>query len=269
MKIGLVGRGDVPERVQVAKNALAHLEGQAQVVASPALASALKIQEVPVEDMDVDAIVTVGGDGSILYAVQRSSAPVCGINMGQMGFLTSAEPEQMEEALDRLLAGDYDLEERMRLDCRLDDASLPSAVNEVVLKSPDPSNVLDIDVRVDGRASMELRSDGVIVSTPTGSTAYSISAGGPFVHPSTECIIVAPLADFNLASRPLVIPADHAIELRLDAGSDEGVFAIDGQHTTAFRPGQTLTLARSEKPTYLVHYGRGFYDRLNDQFLDG
>lgn len=268
MRIGLVGRGDVPERVQVAKNALAHLEGEAEVVASPALASALEIREVPVEEMDVDAIVTVGGDGSILYAVQRCSVPVCGINMGQMGFLTSAEPGQLGDALDRLLAGDYELEERMRLDCRLDGEALPSAVNEVVLKSPDPSNVLDIEVRVDGEGSMALRSDGVIVSTPTGSTAYSISAGGPFVHPKAACILVVPLADFNLASRPLVVPEDHTVEIRLSAGSDEGVFAIDGQHATSFGTGRTLTLERSDEPTYLVRYGRGFYDRLNELFLD-
>lgn len=269
MRLGLVGRGDVRERVQVAKNALAYLEGRAEVVASPALASELEIPEVPVEDMDVDAIVTVGGDGSILYAVQRNPAPVCGINMGQMGFLTSAEPENLEDALDSLLSGDYVLEERMRLDCRLDDEEVPGAVNEVVLKSPDPSNVLDIEVLVGERGPITLRSDGVIVSTPTGSTAYSISAGGPFVHPSTECILVVPLADFNLASRPLVVPSEHEVTLRLMEGSSEGVFAIDGQHSTSFQSGQTLAMARSDDPTYLVRYGRGFYDRLNELFLDG
>lgn len=269
MRIGLVGRGDVPERVKVAKDALRHLGDRAEVVASPALASELDIAEVAVEEMSVDAIVTVGGDGSILYAVQRNQAPVCGINMGQMGFLTSTEPEDLAPSLDALLEGDYALEERMKLACDLDGDPLPSAVNEIVLKSPDPSYVLEIDVQVERSQTMHLRSDGVIVSTPTGSTAYSVSAGGPYVHPDVETLLLVPLADFNLSSRPIAVPSDHEVRLRLDEGSADGTFAIDGQYATPFEPGQLLSIRRAEDPAELIRFDRDFYERLNDQFLEG
>lgn len=268
MRIGLVGRGDVPERVKIAKDAASHLDGRAEVVASPPLAAQLDVPGERVEQMDVDAIVTVGGDGSILYSVQRNPAPVCGINMGRMGFLTSAEPEDLSNALDDLLDGAYTLEERMQIECRLDGELLPSAVNEIVFKSPDPSNVLDVDVEIDESEPLSLRSDGVIISTPTGSTAYSVSSGGPFVHPDAKCLLVVPLADFNLSSRPLVVPPEHAIELRLQEGSADAVFAIDGQYTTPFQPGNTMTIRRSDTPARLIRFGRDFYERLNQQFLD-
>lgn len=267
MRIGIVGRGEKPERLKVARRAARHIGDRAEVVASPTMAGEIGLDGVEVREMEVDAVVTVGGDGSILYTLQRTAAPVCGINMGDMGFLTTAEPEDLEPALDRLLEGDYEVDERTRLTPRHGGEELPPATNEVALKSPSPSQTLEVRVDVGGDLAARFAGDGVVVATPTGSTAYSLSAGGPLVHPSVEGILVVPLASLDPSSRPLVVPVDEAVELAIPREGGRGVFAVDGQQERTLRPGGELVCTRADVPGRLVSFGRSFYDRLRHQLL--
>lgn len=270
MKLAFAGRADVPERAKVARRLADHVRDRADLEASPRLSQELGVPARELEDMadaGVDVLVTVGGDGTILHALQRTTLPVCGINMGEMGFMTSAEPEDGEEALDRLLDGEYEVEERLRLATTLAGKALPPATNEVVVKSPRPSKVLSLEVRSGDRTIVDLVADGLIVSTATGSTGYSLSAGGPLVHPGVDCFVIVPLAPFSVNSRSYVVPTDEPISAHLTEEGKHGVLSVDGQTEREVRPGQELTFSKAETPARLVRFDRNFYDRVRDRFL--
>ncbi len=269
MRFGIVGRYDVPERLEVARDLVKRLEGRAQVEATPRLAQELGITGTPLEEMEdagVDMLLTVGGDGTILYTLLHSSLPICGINMGEMGFLTASEPEDVSTTLDRLLEGDYEVVERMKLQPRLNDELLPSAANEVVVKTPRPSRVLTLNLRADGEEAMHVVADGLILATPTGCTGYSLSAGGPFVDPRVESFIVVPLAPFNLHARPLLLPPESTLELRLVEPEKVGLLSVDGQVEREVQPGDVLTLTRSDEVSRFVRFEENFAARVAERF---
>lgn len=270
MKLGFAGRADVPERAKVARDLVDGVRGRAEVEATPRLAQELGVAARELADMDeagVDVVVTVGGDGTILHALQQTAIPVCGINMGEMGFMTAAEPQEGDEALDRLVEGDYRVEERLRLAASLAGKELPDATNEVVVKSPRPSKVLSLAVQRGDQTIVDLVSDGLIIATPTGSTGYSLSAGGPLVHPGVGAMLVVPLADFSIRSRPYVIPSSEELTVRLADEGKHGVLSVDGQTEREVRPGQPLRVTGSDRPARLVRLDDDFYDQVRDRFM--
>lgn len=270
MKLGFAGRADVPERAKVARRLADHVRDRADLVATPRLSQELGVPAYEIEEMDeagVEILVTVGGDGTILYALQRTRLPVCGINMGEMGFMTSAEPDDGAEALDRLLEGEYEVEERTRLASSLAGKDLPPATNEVVVKSPRPSKVLSLKVACGDRTIVDLVADGLIVSTATGSTGYGLSAGGPLVHPAVDCFVIVPLAPFSVNSRSYVVPTGEPFTAHLTEEGKHGVLSVDGQTEREVRPGQELRFSKSGTPARLVRFDRNFYDRVRDRFL--
>lgn len=269
MKLGFAGRVDVPERLKLARDAVDILGERADLVASPTLATALTdLESVPIREMDVDAMVTFGGDGTILYTLHRTNAPILGVNLGEMGFLTATEPRDMEQALERLLAGDYHVEERLKLAARLNDERLPDAANEVVLKTPRPAKVLKIQVRNREEDVLRIMADGIIVATPTGCTGYSLSAGGPLVDPRLDLLLVVPLADFRIMSRPLVYPPDEPLEVHLEEPGKDGILSVDGQVEREVTPDDVIRLERSDTPSRFVRFRFDFYDRIRDRFLE-
>lgn len=269
MRFGIVGRYDVPERLEVARDLVKRLDGRAEVTATPRLAQELDVpgtRLAEMDDADVDMLLTVGGDGTILYTLLHSGLPICGINMGEMGFLTTSEPEDLSDTLDRLLAGEYEIVERMKVQPRLNDEVLPSAANEVVVKTPRPSRVLTLRLDADGKEAMEVVADGLIVASPTGCTGYSLSAGGPFVDPRVETFIVVPLAPFNLHARPLLLPPESTLELTLVEPDKMGLLSVDGQVEREVHPGDVLTLTRSPEVSRFVRFDQHFAARVRERF---
>jgi NAD+ kinase len=164
-----------------------------------------------------DMVLAVGGDGTMLAAVRLALAydvPVLGFNLGTLGFLTEAEPGDLEKVIARILEGDYTTEDRMTVTATVDGVAA-SGVNDVVVEKLDSQRLVALAVSIDGAEFMTYRADGLIVATPTGSTAYAFSAGGPLVDPSLDALILTPVASHSLFDRAMVLPADSEIEVRV------------------------------------------------------
>jgi NAD+ kinase len=215
----------------------------------------------------VDAVLTLGGDGTLLRAarlVERHPTPILGINLGRLGFLTCCPADGLEQALRRFAASDYVVEARMTLDARVRDIlgverAQWRALNDVVLHKGGFARVVTMRVEADGETVARYAADGIVVSTPTGSTAYSLSAGGPVVFPTLETIIVTAVSAHTLAIRPLVLPPTSEVIVQAEDGPDELLVTVDGQVGATFAVGEALTVQRSPFPVHIVRFAEGSF----------
>jgi len=206
-----------------------------------------------------DFLVSLGGDGTLLSLVRRSygyDKPVVGINAGHLGFLADIRIDEVEEFLSRLKRGDYRLDDRMMIEGHIkkeDGRRIDFiAFNDVVITSPEPSKMVKVNASIDGERFNSYTGDGLIISTPTGSTAYNLSAGGPILYPLTQAFIITPVLAHSLANqRPLVVPADFSIEL--DAEKYRAIASIDGQEIYELHEGDVLYIAGAKKGATLIH----------------
>jgi NAD+ kinase len=207
----------------------------------------------------VDALITLGGDGTMLRGARLLGArqiPILGVNLGRLGFLTACAGEELEQALGRLAEGDYVVQSRMALDActsRQKDERW-RALNDVVLHKGGFARVVQLRVLVNGELIGNYAADGLIMSTPTGSTAYSLSAGGPVVVPTLESIVLTPISAHTLAVRPVVLPAAAEVAVKAEDGPDELLVTVDGQVGTTFAPGDTLMVRRADRPVLVVTF---------------
>lgn len=195
------------------------------------------------DDLAADIVVAVGGDGTVLEAARRalgSGLPVVGVNAGNVGFLAEIQPDQIDEALVALAAGDYTVNERMTLRARTGSTEF-FVLNDVVVEKEESQNIVRIQVRADGEDLVEYRADGVIVATPTGSTAYSFSAGGPLIDPELDSLTVTAVAPHTLFGRPLVFSPSTRLELEL-AGERAARVNGDGRGYGMLEPGDTVSI---------------------------
>lgn len=224
-----------------------------------------KVQASPLSQIKCDVMVCVGGDGTILHALQKNRAPVFGINMGELGFLTEIEPIELTDGLRRVLARDFFVEHRLKIASALNGERLPDATNEVAAKTKRLAKILQFELAWGDREIMRVRGDGMILATPTGSTSYAMSAGGPIVDPRVECLALVPLAAFSLSSRPMVLPADTVMQMRVMQPDKEAMIVVDGQHELEMRAGDSLTLYASEDRARFVRFRQQFYHRLKSR----
>jgi len=220
---------------------------------------------------EIDALVTLGGDGTLLRGARLLAGkqiPILGINLGRLGFLTSCGAEDAEEGLRLLASGDYVAEARMTLAARAVDQTGKTrqewlALNDFVLHKGGFARVVRLSVSVNGESIGIYAADGVIISTPTGSTAYSLSAGGPVVVPTVESIILTPISAHMLAVRPLVIPADAEVVVETFQNPEELIVTVDGQVGTNLGTGEKLVVSRAPGAVLIVRFpGTSFFERL-------
>lgn len=219
---------------------------------------------IPLEDLDVDFIIVIGGDGTILRVEHRTrkEIPILGINMGTLGFLTEVEPHEAFFALSKLLEGDYHIDERIKLRTYLNGENrVPDALNEVAVLTGIPGKIIHLKYYIDGGLADEIRADGLIISTPTGSTGYAMSAGGPFVDPRLDVVVIAPLAPIALSSRPMIVPASSRIDVRNLALKREIILAIDGQFYTYLDPETEITVKLSPRRARFVRFTSEVYPK--------
>lgn len=222
---------------------------------------------------EVDLLLTFGGDGTLLSGARMVApyhTPVLGVNMGHLGFLTSVYAEELESALQRVLDGDFWLDRRMTLEARVTAADGQQeapyvALNDAVLHKGGFARVIRLAVYV-GEEHQEVgtySADGIILASPTGSTAYSMSAGGAIVEPSVECILATPISPHTLAVRPIVIPSDSHVTIEIQQPSLEVVLTIDGQEGEQLNPGDRLTVRKGDATVPLVRFeGQSFFGTL-------
>jgi NAD+ kinase len=222
---------------------------------------------------DIDALLTLGGDGTLLRGARLlggRSIPILGVNLGRLGFLTCCTAEEIGPAVRQLASGDYHAEPRMTLEARVFDAEgnlTPDggwlALNDVVLHKGGFARVVRFRVAVDGENVAVYAADGIVVSTPTGSTAYSMSAGGPVVVPTLESILLTPVSPHTLAIRPLVLGATSEVTLQPEDGPEELLVTVDGQVGATFAVGQTLSVRKAPSPVRIVQFSdTTFFTRL-------
>ena len=220
-----------------------------------------------------DLLLSFGGDGTLLRTAHRGDGvPILGVNMGRLGFLTKIEVGELEAVLQRVGAGDYGVEERMTLavEADADTGDVPTwALNDVVVDKSGTTSMIQVEATVDGRHLNTYWADGLVVATPTGSTAYALSVGGPILTPGTETIVVAPIAPHTLTARPIVLPCDAELELRVETRDHPFAFACDGV-STVLSGGATIRVRRSDRVVRLVTLpDRDYFATIRDKLSWG
>ncbi|NLG26171.1 MAG: NAD(+)/NADH kinase [Clostridiales bacterium] len=219
-----------------------------------------------------DLIAVLGGDGTIMTALGVAVAldlPLLGVNLGRVGFLSEVEPAAIERGVDRLLAGDVEIERRMLLDVKLPNRPVEIALNDALFTREACSmRVIALEAFVDGRLAARFAGDGLIVATPTGSTAYSFSAGGPVVAPGLDAIVLTPICPHSMGVRAMVLPPTAVVELRAAAGADSQV-VIDGQRVRAVEANRSVRIGRSERVARFIRLNeRDFFQTLKGKLTD-
>jgi NAD+ kinase len=235
---------------------------ECKVVAEENLAALLGWPRVKTDEIlanSVDLVVSLGGDGTLIHAarlLKHHSVPILGVNLGTLGFLTEVTAPELGRALEAALAGELPVESRLMLSCRLmrqgqvilDD----EALNDVVINRGALARMLEVELWMDGHFVTTYRSDGALISTPTGSTAYSLSAGGPILHPAVEAMVVAPICPHSLTQRPLVVPASRFLETVLVSEYGDVRLTLDGQMGHALERGDRVQVHRSDHRVLLL-----------------
>ncbi len=264
MKWGLVCSSNVKKSLSVAGEVYEFLCRHGEVLLEKELADKLETQGYTLSEINdkVDIVVTVGGDGTILRTLREVDKPVFAINSGGMGFLAEVESKYAIEGLERVLSGDYNVEERAKIKILLDDKRLPDAANEVTIQTGRIAKIMYLQIFVEQELLETLGADGVIIATPTGSTSYALSVGGPIMDPSVNAMIIAPLAPFRLSARPWVIPLNKKITVKVLPKSKETKLVIDGNYTEDLTTKNTVTVTGSEKKARFIRFGESFYQMV-------
>ena len=214
-----------------------------------------------------DCIIVLGGDGTVLRAARETrelNIPIIGVNLGTLGYMTEIEPENLEEALDRLIQGDYERESRMMLYGKafLEDSITKEgwALNDIVIARKGPLQIIRFNIYVNGQFLNDYSADGMIVTTPTGSTGYNLSAGGPLVEPKAKLIMLTPICPHTLNQRSIILSAEDVIEIEIPQSSDGSVQTVeasfDGGHGIPLRTGEKIRITQSEKITEFLRLNR-------------
>ena len=268
MKVGLAAKPESKRAIALARKAIDHLGDRVDLVVAEETHQALGRTSgavAPLEGLEADALVSVGGDGTFLYALQRTGAPLLPINAGTVGFLAEvngSDDAAFRTALDRLVAGEYLLEERMKLACEWQGKNLPDATNEIVLHTDQVAKMRLFEIDVDGRPIGRIRADGILLATPTGSTSYSLSALGPIVDPALDAIVVTALAPFETTQRAVVIDPLRTVSVRPVLPGKGCIAVVDGQSEFRIPGGEGLLAYRSPRRATFVRLGAPFFERL-------
>ncbi len=281
-RIGIVGKYDSRNLAEPLEKLIAFLEMRGiAVVLDHRSAAAVGAVQAPVVSLDdigahADLVVVLGGDGTLLSAARVlacQNVPLMGINLGQLGFLTDIPANAMESMLGQVLDGDYQEETRTLLKTKIIRSgtivSRAVALNDVVLTKGARGSMIDLEVYVDGRFVYNLRADGLIVATPTGSTAYALSSGGPILHPDLAAIVLVPICPHTLSNRPIALSDRCTVEVILQKG--EGAFAnFDVQDHFEFKQNDRLVISPAEAGIRLLHpIGHSYFAMLREKLRWG
>jgi NAD+ kinase len=273
-RIGLFGnplKTDLPIAVQAILSIC--VPAGIKVFASEDLAGGIpaSIEVLPNEDLidKVDVVIALGGDGTMLRAgrvLGLSGVPLLGVNLGSLGYLTDVPLEELSAAVEQLLAGQFHIDNRSRVYCSVwregNKIATASALNDLVVNMGPLPRALDMELLMDGDSLGRFLGDGIIVSTPTGSTAYNLSAGGPICQSTVDCLLVAPICPHSLGMRPLVVASDTKIELFLHETGEGAVLTADGQRTNNLANGDRLAFREAHREVNLVKFPESSFYRV-------
>ena len=282
--VALIGKYDDPD----VRQSVAHLVDMLNAAGVKVLVERATADELPTRAKHepaslagiggrADLALVVGGDGTLLSAARHlceHEIPLVGVNLGRLGFLTETSLTNVEGSLEALLAGEYQVEERMMLHIRVQrqagDLAVERAFNDVVIHRGNIARMVEMETYVDGQFVFSQRSDGLIAASPTGSTAYALSAGGPIVHPAMRAFILVPVCPHTLTNRPIALPGHSHIEVVLVNNPGEIQLTLDGQINFALQDGDRVHIQRDEHNVHLLSDPhRNYFDVLREKFSWG
>jgi NAD+ kinase len=273
--VGMVVRRERPRAIAIAHELAVWLRwNHLTTLAEPEVAPQLGADAADREDLALraDLIVVLGGDGTLLSIarlVGERETPILGINLGGLGFLTEITTDEAQATLARVLAGEYEVDRRITLEAtvethasgvRVADRESFRALNDVVINKRALGRMLELNVIAGGERFCSYRADGLIIATPTGSTAYALSAGGPIVFPSLDVVVLAPICPHTLSNRPVVLPDSFEIEVRLKTDDNGAMLAVDGQQTAPIASNDSLRVRRGKSPVVLVRSSHSYFE---------
>jgi len=270
--VGLVARFDRREAIKLAEDLAKNLKDRGlEVYVEDTLAEKLSAEEkfVPLERMKTDLIITIGGDGTILrtcVSIPKPEPPLLAINMGVRGFLTEVEPKQAFTAVDKCLRGEFTIEKCLKLAVTVDGADFPNALNEVLISADEPAKLLYTRILKGNEPILKCQADALMVATQTGSTGYSLSAGGPVLDPSIDAFVLTPICTLSVF-RSIVFPANSSLTIKVLRPRKIFV-VIDGafrQVISSKLP--SITITRSKYETSFIRFKENFYHRLRSRLL--
>ncbi len=280
-KIAVIGRHDDRRVTEPMSALVAHLtKNGVEVLTAEEMTLDLPVSRVPVSELadSAELIIAVGGDGTMLFAGRlagKKGVPLLGINRGRLGFLADITPDEMLTSVDHILNGEYTRDSRLQLQVtlvRVDGTERSEiALNDVVLQRQETGRMLDFETRVGEHYVNTHAGDGLIVATPTGSTAYALSCGGPILEPQLDAVVIVPVCPHTLTDRPIVIPAREPIEVHLlERDDSKARVTVDGHSMGDIRPEDRLTISAADYRINLIHPpGHDFYGILRSKLYWG
>jgi NAD+ kinase len=269
---GIVARYDKKQALKLAEELAEYLKNKGlEVYLEDTLAGKLNApaKMVPLGRMKTDFIITIGGDGTILrtcITAPKPEPPILAVNMGVRGFLTEVEPKAACTAVEKTLKGEFKIEKCAKLAVSTDEEAMPDALNDVVISAGEPSKILYTQIHKDNKSILKCQADGLIMSTQTGSTGYSLSAGGPVLDPDVDAFVLTPICSLTVF-RSLVFPADSKVTIEA-IRPKEMLVLIDGNYRQLVKPKtHTLTITRSKNVTSFIRFKDDFYHRLRSRLL--
>ena len=230
---------------------------------------------------DADWVIAIGGDGTLLKTarlVGASGIPILGVNSGKLGFMMQTTPDELDDATERVFEGRYSLDKRLVLQGRIangtsgdaDASEVFSALNDIVIDKGSICRVIELGIYINDEYVNDVMADGLIVSTPTGSTAYSLAAGGPILAPDMEAIVVSPICPHTLSNRAMVLAARDRVRIEVRADHPDLLLTVDGQKNVVIQPGSTVELCRADHAIHLIRFtDRSYYDVLRTKLKWG
>jgi len=280
-KVAVLGRHDDPRVAEPMTLLVRHLtKAGIEVFAADDMTIDLPVTRIAESKLagHADLMIAIGGDGTMLYAgnlSRRSDIPLLGVNRGRLGFLADVSPDEMLTSVDHILGGDYTCESRLLLDAQLTRADgstvAATALNDVVVQRRETGRMIDLVTSIAGKYVNTHSGDGLIVATPTGSTAYALSCGGPIIEPQLDAVVVVPICPHTLTDRPIVVAAGQIIEIRLLRREDTGAeVTIDGDTIGAIEPDDVITVSTADTRLQLIHPpGHDFFGILRSKLYWG
>jgi NAD+ kinase len=280
-RIAVLGKHDDARVAEPMATLLAHLtKRDLELLTSDAAQHSFSATRLPEDKIAAvaDLIIAIGGDGTILYTARLASdhnVPLLGINRGRLGFLADITPDEMLVSVDQVQDGHYLQDSRLQLEARLTRADgstvIAVALNDVVLSRTETGRMVDFETRIGDHYGNTHAGDGLIIATPTGSTAYSLSCGGPIIEPQLDAIVVVPICPHTLTDRPIVIPAAQSIDVRLlERDGTKAEITVDGLAFSEIEPDDRLRIAPAERRITLIHPpGYDFYSILRSKLYWG
>ncbi len=270
--VGLVARFDQKPALKLAEEIAEFLAGKGlKVCIEDSLEGKVACKQgfVPLNEMKTDFIITIGGDGTILRAaitIPKPDTPILTVNMGVRGFLTEVEPQNVYEAIERTLKGDYKIEKSTKMAVTAGKEALPDALNDVVISTGEPSKILYSEICKNGKPILKCQADGLIMGTQTGSTGYSLSAGGPVIDGEVDAFVLTPICSLTVF-HSLILPTDATITFNV-LRPEKMLVLIDGNYRKTIATDKlTVTITKSKNVTSFIRFESNFYDRLRNRLL--